>query len=158
MARTKAQHNANLEKHAKKKKKKKDTDKEKVKEEQDDDVEVKIEVDENGNEIRTTRRRQRLRQGAGALREIRRYQRTTELLVQKAPFQRLVKTISKENGFEGIRWSSQALMALQEAAEAYFTGLCEDAHLCTLHGKRVTLMPRDMILANRVRGEVRDDD
>ena len=102
----------------------------------------------------------RYRPGTVALREIRRYQKSTELLIRKLPFQRLVREIAydvkPETGFKGeIRFQSQAIMALQESAEAYLVGLFEDSNLCAIHAKRVTIMPKDIQLARRIRGEPR---
>jgi len=93
------------------------------------------------------------RPGVKALREIRQYQRTTELLLRKLPFARLVKEISGEFSKEGtLRWQAEALTALQHAAEAYLVHLFEDANLCAIHAKRVTIMPKDIQLARRIRG------
>merc|ERR1712189_69973 len=87
-----------------------------------------------------------------ALREIRRYQKSTELLIRKLPFQRLVREIAQD--FKtGLRFQSSAVMALQEASEAYLVGLFEDTNLCAIHAKRVTIMPKDIQLARRIRGE-----
>jgi len=94
----------------------------------------------------------RFRPGTVALREIRRYQASTALLLRKLPFQRLIKEIVQEY-MTDIRFQSTALLALQEAAEAYLVGLFEDTNLCAIHAKRVTIMPRDMQLARRIRGE-----
>merc|ERR1711936_979457 len=70
----------------------------------------------------------------------------------QAPFQRLVREIAQD--FEtDLRFQSSAVMALQEAAEAYLVGLMEDTNLCAIHAKRVTIMPRDIQLARRIRGE-----
>eukprot|EP00405_Crypthecodinium_cohnii_P014306 CAMPEP_0206451508 /NCGR_PEP_ID=MMETSP0324_2-20121206/19382_1 /ASSEMBLY_ACC=CAM_ASM_000836 /TAXON_ID=2866 /ORGANISM="Crypthecodinium cohnii, Strain Seligo" /LENGTH=179 /DNA_ID=CAMNT_0053921401 /DNA_START=94 /DNA_END=636 /DNA_ORIENTATION=- len=95
-----------------------------------------------------------LRRGTVALREIRKYQKSTDLLMQKLPFQRLVREIagSTEKNQE-YRFQSQAILALQEACEAYMVGLFEDTNLCAIHAKRVTIMIRDMDLARRLRGE-----
>jgi histone H3 len=98
------------------------------------------------------RRHHRYRPGTVAVREIRRYQKSTELLLKKLPFQRLVRSICAEFKSE-IRWQGSALMALQEAAEAYLIGLFQDTQLCALHAKRVTIMPKDMQLARAIRGE-----
>ena len=104
----------------------------------------------------------RYRPGTVALREIRRYQKTTGLLLRKLPFQRLVREIAQEmqgeSGFFGqeLRFQSHAIMALQEASEAYLTALFEDANLCCIHAKRVTIMPKDIELARRIRGELRN--
>ncbi|KAI6218778.1 hypothetical protein M3Y95_00849500 [Aphelenchoides besseyi] len=87
-----------------------------------------------------------------ALREIRRYQKSTELLIRKLPFQRLVREIAQDFKTD-LRFQSSAVLALQEAAEAYLVGLFEDTNLCAIHAKRVTIMPKDIQLARRIRGE-----
>ena len=92
------------------------------------------------------------RPGTVALREIRRYQKSTELLVRKLPFQRLVREIAQEFKPD-LRFQSTAVLALQEATEAYLVGLFEDTNLRAIHAKRVTIMPRDMQLARRIRGD-----
>ncbi len=96
----------------------------------------------------------RSRPGTVALREIRRFQKTTDLLIRKAPFQRVVREIT-QNLFphKDLRFQSLAVLALQEASEAYMIGMFDDTNLCALHAKRVTIMPRDMLLARRLRGE-----
>ena len=94
----------------------------------------------------------RFRPGTVALREIRRYQKSTELLVRKLPFQRLVREIAQEFKTD-LRFQSSAVLALQEASESYMVGLFEDTNLCAIHAKRVTIMPKDMQLARRIRGE-----
>ena len=94
----------------------------------------------------------RYRPGTVALREIRKYQKSTDLLVRKAPFQRLVREVTQD--FKGdLRFQSTAILALQEASEAYLVGLFEDTNLCAIHAKRVTIMPKDIQLAKRIRGE-----
>lgn len=117
--------------------------------------------------------------------EIRKYQKSTELLIRKLPFQRLVREIAQDfkvylllpklrqivvgdllmnvvliNVFwvlvllqTDLRFQSHAVLALQEAAEAYLVGLFEDTNLCAIHAKRVTIMPKDIQLARRIRGE-----
>ena len=96
----------------------------------------------------------RYRPGTVALREIRRFQKTTELLIRKAPFQRLVREIAQKiSKNKDLRFQSLAVLALHEASEAYMVGMFEDTNLCALHAKRVTIMPRDMLLARRLRGE-----
>ena len=92
------------------------------------------------------------RPGTVALREIRKYQKSTELLIRKLPFQRLVREIAQDFKTD-LRFQSTAILALQEAAEAYLVGLFEDTNLCAIHAKRVTVMPRDIQLARRIRGE-----
>ncbi|VEN40438.1 unnamed protein product [Callosobruchus maculatus] len=84
----------------------------------------------------------RYRPGTVALREIRR----------KLPFQRLVREIAQDFKTD-LRFQSSAVMALQEASEAYLVGLFEDTNLCAIHAKRVTIMPKDIQLARRIRGE-----
>jgi len=99
--------------------------------------------------------RRRFRPGTRALREIRQYQRTTNLLLRKLPFARLVKEISESFvrvGEPNLRWQAEALLALQEAAEAYLVHLFEDANLCAIHAKRVTIQQKDIQLARRIRG------
>jgi len=93
----------------------------------------------------------RCRPGTVALREIRRYQKSTELLIRKLPFQRLVREFAQDFKTD-LRFQSSAMMALQEASEAYLVGLFEDTNLCAIHAKRVTIMPKDIQLACRIRG------
>ena len=81
-----------------------------------------------------------------------RYQKSTELLIRKLPFQRLVREIAQDFKTD-LRFQSSAVMALQEASEAYLVGLFEDTNLCAIHAKRVTIMPKDIQLARRIRGE-----
>ena len=94
----------------------------------------------------------RYRPGTVALREIRRYQKSTELLIRKLPFQRLVREIAQDYKTD-LRFQSSAIGALQEAAEAYLVGLFEDTNLAAIHAKRVTIQPKDIQLARRLRGE-----
>ena len=98
---------------------------------------------------KTTRR---YRPGRLALQEIRHYQNHTNLLIRKLPFQRLIREIAQQYKVD-IRFRSSTLMALQEAAEAYLMRLFEDTNLCAIHAKRVTIMPKDIQLARRIRGE-----
>ncbi|KAF0739426.1 hypothetical protein Ae201684P_009935 [Aphanomyces euteiches] len=98
--------------------------------------------------------KRRYRNGQKAFLEIRRYQKSTELLLRKLPFARLVREIQLQ--FSGIgqqyRWQAEALLALQEAAEAHLVRIFEDANLCAIHAKRVTIMVKDIQLARRIRG------
>ncbi|KAE8913908.1 hypothetical protein PF005_g11335 [Phytophthora fragariae] len=94
----------------------------------------------------------RYRPGTVALREIRKYQKSTELLIRKLPFQRLVREIAQDYKTD-LRFQSTTILALQEASEAYLVGLFEDTNLCAIHAKRVTIMPKDIHLARRIRGE-----
>ena len=87
--------------------------------------------------------------GTVALREIRRYQRSTELLICKLPFQCEVAQDFKTN----LCFQREAIGALQEAAEAYLIGLFDDTNLCAIHARRVTIMPKDIQLAHRICGE-----
>ena len=101
----------------------------------------------------TKKKPRKYRPGTVALREIRRYQKSTELLIRKLPFQRLVRELAQDLGKINIRFQSGVIMALQEASEAYLVGLLEDANLCAVHTKRVTIMTKDIQLAWRIRGE-----
>ena len=94
----------------------------------------------------------RYRPGTVALREIKKYQKSTELLIRKLPFQKLIREIASSFKSD-LRFQSQAILALQEASEAYLVGLFEDTNLCAIHAKRVTIMSKDMQLAKRIRGE-----
>mmetsp|Transcript_11716 Transcript_11716/g.28874 ORF Transcript_11716/g.28874 Transcript_11716/m.28874 type:complete len:141 (+) Transcript_11716:281-703(+) len=100
------------------------------------------------------RKRQRYRPGTRALKEIRHFQRSTDLLLRKLPFARLVREIAQNHAQGGYmyRWQHTALLALQEAAEDYLVHLFEDSNLCAIHAKRVTIMVRDLRLARRIRG------
>uniref|UniRef100_A0A6U2BYD2 Core Histone H2A/H2B/H3 domain-containing protein n=1 Tax=Hemiselmis andersenii TaxID=464988 RepID=A0A6U2BYD2_HEMAN len=92
------------------------------------------------------------RPGTVALREIRHYQQSTDLIIPKAGFQRLVREVAQSFSAD-LRFQSHALAALHEASEAYICGLFEDTNLCAIHAKRVTIMPKDLELARRIRGE-----
>ena len=94
----------------------------------------------------------RYRPGTVALREIRRYQKSTDLLLRKLPFQRLVREIAQDIK-QDLRFQSSAILALQECAESWLVSLFEDTNLCAIHAKRITIMPKDMQLARRIRGE-----
>ena len=87
-----------------------------------------------------------------ALREIRRYQKSTDLLIRKLPFQQLLSEIAQHFTTD-LRFQSSAVMALQKASEAYLVGLYEDTYLCAIHAKRMTIMPEDIQLARRIRGQ-----
>uniref|UniRef100_A0A914YI28 Histone H2A/H2B/H3 domain-containing protein n=1 Tax=Panagrolaimus superbus TaxID=310955 RepID=A0A914YI28_9BILA len=86
-----------------------------------------------------------------ALREIRRYQRSNELLLRRLPFQRLVREVSQNYTIGTLRFQKAAVEAIQHAAEAYLVQLFEDANLCAIHAKRVTLTARDMQLVMALR-------
>ena len=98
----------------------------------------------------------RYRPGTVALKQIRQYQKSTELLIRKLPFQRLVREIANDSQIiksplcGKVRFQSAAIMALQEASEAYLVRLFEDTNLCAIHAKQVTIMPKDIQLARRI--------
>ena len=100
------------------------------------------------------KRAHRWRPGTVALREIRKFQRGTELLIQKAPFQRLVRELAAVHK-DGLRFQSSAVQAIQEATESYVISLLADTNLCAIHTRRVTIQPKDVQLALRLRGERR---
>jgi histone H3 len=102
----------------------------------------------------STGTQKRFRPGTRALQEIRKYQKGTQLLLRKLPFQRCVREILQGlPRCSDFRIQSTAVEAIQEATEAYLVGLFEDTHLCALHAKRVTIMAKDMQLALRIRGD-----
>jgi histone H3 len=103
-------------------------------------------------EVGGVKKPHRFRPGTVALREIRKYQKSTELLIRRLPFQRLVREIAQDYKTD-LRFQASAILALQEATEAYLVGLFEDSNLCAIHAKRVTIMPKDIQLARRIRGE-----
>jgi histone H3/H4 len=93
----------------------------------------------------------RFRPGTRAIMEIRKFQRSTQFLIRRLPFARLVKEITLEF-HHSLRWRVDAIEALQHAAEDFIINLLTDANLCAIHAKRVTIMPRDIVLARRIRG------
>ena len=94
----------------------------------------------------------RYRAGTAALQDIRHFQKTTALLIRKLLFQMLVREIVQDFKTD-LRFQSAAILCLQEAVEAYLVRLLDDANLCAIHAKRVTIMPKDILLARRIRGE-----
>nr|AFK37617.1 unknown [Lotus japonicus] len=98
------------------------------------------------------KKKRRNRPGTVALREIRRYQKSVDLLIPAAPFLRLVRETTRQLSFEVSRWTAEAVVAPQEAAEDYLVTMFEDGMLCAIHAKRVTLMKKDIELARRLRG------
>ncbi|KAK3279408.1 hypothetical protein CYMTET_12708 [Cymbomonas tetramitiformis] len=104
------------------------------------------------------KKKRRYRPGTVALKEIRKYQKTTELLIRKLPFQRLVREIANDMAAgswfaQGVRFQSSAVVALQEAAGSYLIHLYEDTNMEAIHAKRVTIQAKDIQLARRIRGE-----
>ena len=102
------------------------------------------------------KRKNRFKPGTVTLREIKRYQKSTDMLLPRASFQRCVRGITMDMDHT-LRFQSQALYALQEATEAYLVGLFEDTNLCAIHAKRMTVMKKDMDLARRIRGDRNHD-
>ena len=97
-------------------------------------------------------KRRRWRPGTQSLHEIRFYQKSCNLLICKLPFLRLVRELF-HNQKAGMRIQASAIYALQEASEAYLVYLFQDANLCVIHAKRVTIMLKDIQLAHRIHGE-----
>ena len=97
-------------------------------------------------------KQRKIQRGMQALKEIQNYQKGVVLLIQRLPFQRLVGEIVQKRR-EGLRLQSMAVLAFQEAGEAFLVGLLEQANLCTIHVKQVTIMPKDIQLAQRIRGD-----
>ena len=106
----------------------------------------------NKNKNPTLKKTFRYRPGTIALREIRRYQKGSELLISRLPFQRLIREIAQKI-HPGLRFQISTLEALQECAEAYLVDLFSHTQLCALHAKRITITVADMSLARRIRGE-----
>jgi histone H3/H4 len=103
----------------------------------------------------TARAPRRFRPGMRAIQEIRKFQRTTQFLIRRLPFARLVKEITTAY-HHSLRWRVDAIEALQHSAEDYIINLLTDANLCAVHARRVTIMPRDLYLARRIRGITTD--
>ncbi len=95
------------------------------------------------------KRKFRYRPGTVALREIRKYQRSTCFLLRRAPFWRLVREIAQDHKTD-LRWTSAALEALQEATEAFLVELFDISNFFAIHARRVTIMPKDIMLYQRV--------
>ncbi|GME75542.1 unnamed protein product [Ambrosiozyma monospora] len=115
-----------------------------------------LERNQPGDPVATLQRlkpRRRTPNGMRALREIRKFQKSTDLLLRKLPFARLVREIVQNEFPEAHRWQSVAIMALQEASEAYLVHFLSDVNECAIHAKRVTIMPKDVFLAKKLRGE-----
>ena len=106
---------------------------------------------ENYYFLKLIKKKIRYRPGEKALKEIRKFQRSTDLLIHKLPFTRLVKEITF-SFHHSLQWQSIALEAIQHAAEDFIIGLMGDANLSAVHAKRVTIMPKDLQLARRIRG------
>jgi histone H3 len=87
------------------------------------------------------------RPGTVAAREVHKFQKTTNLLIRKAPFQHLVRKIALKFGKSDLQMQSTAVLALQEAAEYFMVDVFNNTNLCTVHGKRVTIKLKDLVLA-----------
>ena len=100
-----------------------------------------------------TKRDYRKNPGGRALAEIRHYQKHSsyDLLIRKLPFQRVVREVAQD--FGDYRFQASAIAALQEASEDYLVRLFEDTNICAIHARRVTILPKDIFLARRLRGE-----
>ena len=85
-------------------------------------------------------------------REIQMAQRGTQFLLRKLPFQRIVREVAQDLKTD-VRFQGSAMLAVQEAAEGYCVGLLEDTNLCAIHAKRITIMPKDIQLSRRIRGD-----
>ena len=109
----------------------------------------------NGDRLAPAPRKHRYRPGTVALREIRRYQKSTDLLLKKLPFSKFTREITETIKKGGMRFTASALLAVQTAAEDYLVHMFEDANLCAIYAKRVTIFPKDIQLARRLRGERR---
>ena len=103
--------------------------------------------------LTTTTTKRRYKPGTKALREIRKYQKSTDLLLRRLPFQRLVRELAQDIKTD-LRFQSSAIMALQEATEAFMVGVFEDANLCAKHACRTTLKTKDILLARRIAGRL----
>ncbi|EEQ82775.1 hypothetical protein NCER_100467 [Vairimorpha ceranae BRL01] len=103
----------------------------------------------SGSSKTTTSHTRRFKPGTVALKEIRKYQKSTDLLIRKRPFQRLVRSIMKTKS--DMRFQASAILALQESVESFLTILMEDAYRCVLHAKRVTLQPKDICLVYKLK-------
>jgi len=97
------------------------------------------------------RRPRRFRSGTVVLREIRKYQKSTDLLIRKLPFQRLVREVVQQIS-PGLRFQSTVILSLQEASEDYLVRMFEQVNLCCLHARRVTIQVKDMSLWKRMKG------
>lgn len=110
----------------------------------------KTAVESGGAKPQQQRKKRRTRAGTAALRQIRHYQKNTQLLIPKLPFQRLVREIAQDYR-DDLRFQRNALDALQEGAEAFLTEHLQGANEVALHAHRVTVFPGDLRLSNRLR-------
>ncbi|KAJ5079986.1 histone H3-like 5-related [Anaeramoeba ignava] len=99
------------------------------------------------------KKQRKTKPGTVAVREIKKFQKSTELLLRKLPFQRLVREIAQEHKAD-LRFQTAAIAALQEATEAFIVDVLEDTNLCALHAKRVTIMRSDLDLVRKIRTDL----
>jgi histone H3 len=116
------------------------------------EIKIKEILHVNGKIEKKPRKPHRFKSGTVALRNIRKYQNTTNLLIPKMNFNRLVREIAQKYCAD-LRFTKDAIEALQEDAESYLISLFEHTNLCAIHAKRTTIFPRDMQLARKIRGE-----
>lgn len=90
------------------------------------------------------------------MREIKYYQKTTDLLLRSLPFERLVRELGEGLNIraESYRWNLAAIKVLQFATEAFLVALLEDTNKAAIHAKRITIRPEDMRLVRSIRGSV----
>ena len=88
-----------------------------------------------------------------ALREIRKYQRSGELLISRLPFQRLIREVAQEFRAD-LKFQGMAVKTVQEAGEAFLVGILEQANLCAVHAKCITIMPKDIQLGRCLMGDI----
>merc|ERR1712216_425471 len=84
--------------------------------------------------------------GTTTLLEIKKYQLSTNPIISKSSFLRIVKEIGRRINGEPIRFSSESILALQEASEDFLVRLFEDSNLCARHARRITVLPKDFCL------------
>ena len=102
-------------------------------------------------------KKRKYRPGTRALMEIRHYQKSVEFLIRKLPFQRVVREVAQNLGaIDDLRFTPDAIFALQEASEVFLVNLMEDANLCTIHRGRITITPKDYHLVMRMRERMGD--
>ncbi|CAD8067883.1 unnamed protein product [Paramecium sonneborni] len=109
-------------------------------------------IAKKGEEQMKSKKSKRYRPGTIALKEIRKYQDSSNLLIRKLPFQRLVRELAGFSEKE-MRFQSSAILALQEATEAFIVNMLEDSVICAHHARRITVMQRDINLARRIRAD-----
>jgi histone H3 len=122
-------------------------------------VPLKKQVDADGNApaapggvVAQQKKKHRWRSGTVALREIRRYQKSTDLLLPKLPVQRLIREIAQDCKND-LRFTRDALEAAHTAVEQYITEVFDRTQIACIHAKRVTITDKDMKVAQLLAGE-----